>query len=148
RFAVALLLERDLPEVDLIATSIPADRVVAQGRAAPADSAWGLGHFGGPEHELAVGLRGNLVENLVVDAMDGEDAWRGPRLVGRQDLGILLQFSGLFRAIFWRLVGSWLGVLAKAGPRSAGQERGGEQSQKQDAEPFGRVHRGVPSRGM
>src|SRR5262249_4754973 len=77
RLAVGSLVEGTLPQVDLVATPVPADDAMAERLASPAHAGRSLGDFGLPEHEAVETILGNLEEDLVVEAMDGKDAGHG-----------------------------------------------------------------------
>jgi hypothetical protein len=94
RLAVRTLGETDLPQVDLVAAALELEDGVADLRASPTTAARPLGDLGAPEEEAAEFVLGDLEVDLVLVAMNREDAGLG-RVVLGNNVVVLLEFAGL-----------------------------------------------------
>jgi hypothetical protein len=130
----------DAAQQNAIALALPADHAIAGGLSAIADAERRAGDLADPEQLLAELLLRDLVEDLVLDAMHGEQARVGLRLLRDHlvvglDLGIARAARGLTAgaiaaallvALPWRgrfvawFLGTGRGSLPRGGLRPAG----------------------------
>src|SRR5262249_32528064 len=132
--AVGAFVEGDLPEEDLVAAAVELHRAIAERFTAPADAGRPLGDFELPEHELAHGVLRNLEIDLVVEAMDGEDAGQGLGVLG-DDVVVLLEFARFLssRLLLERLHVELLAASALLGAKRQQETRDGKDDENQDA---------------